>query len=64
MKEKLKAAMTVVLLGILVIVGVRIAEWTIPAPEMRIVVCFANELDQVEICKPADELLKRKGGGL
>lgn len=62
MKELAKEAIQIFGLGLLIAAGVRIGEWVIPAPETRLVVCFANELDQVEICKPASELLKKKGG--
>lgn len=62
MKDVLRDAAFIFGVGILLIVGFRTGEWLIPAPESRIVICFANELDQVEICKTASELLKKKGG--
>lgn len=60
MKETIKSVLTIIAAGSLIVVGFRIAEWVIPAPDTRVVICFANELDQVEICKPASELLKKR----
>ncbi len=64
--EKLKElgidALKIVALGVLVGSGVRAAEWAIPAPEMRVVVCTMDDFDHVETCKSAAELLKKHAG--
>ncbi len=61
MKIRLIAIAQIIGMGILVMIGIRAAEWFIPAPEQRIVICFANELDQVEICKELNEIIKQLG---
>lgn len=61
MKEVLRDAAWLIGAGILIVTGFRVGELIFRPPETRIVICFANELDQVEICKPVSELLKKKG---
>lgn len=58
-KELALDALKIVALGVLVGTGVRAAEWAIPAPEMRIVVCTMDDFDKVETCTSAAELLKK-----
>lgn len=38
-------------------VGIRAAEWAIPKPETRVMVCFAA--DTIETCKSLSTLLER-----
>lgn len=45
-----------VILGGLIGVGLRLAEWTIPAPEMRVVICAAGKDDTIQTCKDLNEL--------
>jgi len=59
MLAHLKTALYPILLGVLVAIGIRTGEWLIPPPEQRVVICFANELDQVEVCHTTRELLER-----
>lgn len=47
--------------GALIGVGVRAAEWSIPAPEMRVVVCTMSDVGHVETCANVAELLKSAG---
>lgn len=47
------------LIGMVIATGMRVAEWLIPKPETRVVVCFANEIGQVEICKNLEKMLMR-----
>lgn len=61
-KELAIVALKIMALGVLVGTGVRAAEWAIPAPEMRVVVCTMNDFDKVETCTSAAKLLKKHGG--
>lgn len=58
-KELAIDALKLVVLGVLVGAGVRAAEWAIPAPEMRVVVCAIDDFYKVEACTSAIELLKK-----
>lgn len=59
-KEGLINAGLLVLVGMLIMGGIRAAEWLIPAPEERIVVCMAMDLpDHVE-CRALDKLMRAK----
>ena len=59
MKESLKKiafwSFVYLFLGALVACGMRAAEWLIPKPEARIVVCMAT--DDAPICKRLDEVI-------
>ena len=63
---KLKAIvidlLRIVAFGVLIGSGMRAAEWAIPAPETRVIVCTIDDFDQVETCTSAAELLKKHGG--
>lgn len=59
MKDRLIAIAQIIGIGALVVAGMRAADWVIPKPESRVVMCFANELDQVEICRNLKELMER-----
>jgi hypothetical protein len=48
----------VVAIGALAGLGIRAAEWAIPAPEMRVVVCAADEMYKVKECRSAADLLR------
>lgn len=61
MKKALGTAIYFIIAGVLVGVGVRFAEHTIPAPEMRIIVCAAGKDDTLETCKPLADLIGKKG---
>ena len=61
MIEHFKSVAQILLVGALIVVGMRAAEWVIPQPEMRVVMCFANEIDQVEVCNSLKELLDKAG---
>jgi hypothetical protein len=47
-----------VLVGAAVMVGIRVIEWTVPQPEMRVIVCTYADLGELE-CKGAAELLRK-----
>lgn len=59
MKKALGTAIYFLIVGALVGVGVRVAEHTIPAPEVMIVVCAVGKDDVLETCKPLSELIKK-----
>jgi hypothetical protein len=48
-----------VAVGALVVVGMRAAEWLIPKPETRLIVCFAEDVDNSRTCKTLDELIRK-----
>ena len=62
MKELALDGLKILALGVLVGTGVRVAEWVISAPEMRVIVCTMNDFDHVETCTSAAELLKKHAG--
>lgn len=55
-------ALKILALGVMGGIGVRAAEWTIPAPELRVIVCTVDDFDHVETCTSAAELLKKHAG--
>lgn len=64
--EKLKElgidALKIFALGVVLGTGVKAAEWTIPAPELRVIVCTMDDFDRVKTCTSAAELLKKHAG--
>jgi hypothetical protein len=48
-----------VMLGALVVVGMRAAEWLIPKPETRLIVCLAEDVDKSRACRTLDELMRK-----
>ena len=62
MKELAINALKIVVLGVLAGTGVRAAEWVIPAPEMRVIVCTMDDFDHVETRTSAADLLKKHAG--
>lgn len=56
------SALKVLVFGVLVGTGVRAAEWAIPAPELRVVVCTMSDIGKVETCTSAAALLKKHAG--
>ena len=46
--------------GLLVGIGIRAGEWLIPRPDVRVLVCQANQSSKIEACKRLDEMLKAK----
>ncbi len=46
--------------GFLVGVGIRAGEWLIPKPELRVLICQANQASKVAACKRLDEMLAAK----
>jgi hypothetical protein len=62
LKELAIDGLKILTLGVLVGAGVRAAEWAIPAPEMRVIVCTIDDFDHVETCTSAAELLKKHAG--
>lgn len=58
----MKAALTLlnfVLLGALVMSGMRLVEWAIPRPATKILVCMVDDTGTVEVCKSLADLQKR-----
>lgn len=47
------------LLGFVLMVGQRAAEWSIQKPETRVLVCMADEIGTVEVCRSLDDLVKQ-----
>ncbi len=60
MVENLKYAGWFLLAGALLIVGMRAAEWLIPKPETRILICFEDDVRLGNTCKRLDELREAK----
>jgi hypothetical protein len=58
-KEVIIKYLLLILIGGLVVVGMRIAEWIIPQPEMRVIICTANDTMKIDTCKSAADLLKK-----
>lgn len=60
--ELIKNVLKLMAIGAIVIVGVRVAEWLIPAPEMRIIVCMGEDIKKVDTCVSLKELVAKHGG--
>lgn len=58
--ELATTALKVVMLGMLIGAGARAAEWAIPAPSMRVIICTLDDVGRVDTCKTAAELLKAR----
>jgi hypothetical protein len=61
----LRTAAGYFMLGVCVVAGIRAAEWVIPQPELRMVVCLADDLGSVHACRTLNELLEasaQRGG--
>lgn len=56
--ETVKTVLQMLAVGVIVVIGMRAAEWLIPAPEMRVIICMADDVGTVEACASAAELLK------
>lgn len=55
----IKSALVPIAVGILLGVGFRLAEYLVPPPEVRVVVCTYSDSGKVELCKSAFELLNK-----
>lgn len=53
-----KEVMWLVMCGFIVMVGLRAAEWLIPEPPSRIVICYGSD-GKEPVCLPMDELALR-----
>ena len=53
--KTLKYIASLLFAGFVVMCGLRAAEWLIPAPAMRIIVCYGN-LGTTSVCMPLDEV--------
>jgi hypothetical protein len=62
MKETVITLAKLFAMGVIVAAGVRLCEWVIPAPEMRVIVCTGNDFNSVDTCISAAELLKDRAG--
>lgn len=62
MREKIKSVVQIIFLGAFVVVGMRAAEWVIPQPEMRVVVCLASEIGKIDSCHVLKDLLNKQRG--
>ncbi len=49
-------ALSWVIIGGLVMTGMRIVEWLIPEPDTRLVICSADSAGQLEVCRTLAEL--------
>ena len=59
MKQTLIIALFTFIAGALAMAGIRAAEWLIPEPEQRIVICMADELGDVTICRSLQDMLDK-----
>lgn len=57
--EKIKDVLYFLLIGVVLGTGFRIAQWVIPEPEVRVIVCTVNDFDHVETCTRAADLLNK-----
>jgi len=58
MNKDLKyALLTVIAAGAMFVVGGRIAEWVIPKPETRILVCFHSDLRDGTVCRSLKDII-------
>lgn len=48
-------------IGICLGLGFRLVQWTIPKPATRIILCYANEVGELPVCRPLEPLAKKKG---
>lgn len=58
----IKDVLKLMAFGAIVIIGVRAAEWIIPAPETRVIVCMAEDMDKVDTCVDLKELVAKSDG--
>lgn len=58
-KELLVSGLQLIGIGLLVAGGMRLAEWVIPEPEVKVIVCMADEVDRIETCQSLSDLVKR-----
>lgn len=71
MKEKLESGLislvAYMVIGAAIMVGIRAAEWLIPQPETRVIICTYDDMGETE-CKAAADLMRaklvRKGVGV
>jgi len=60
-KELLVDGLQIIAIGVLVAAGFRLAEWVIPEPEVKVIVCMADDVDRVEACESLSDLVKTRG---
>lgn len=58
-KELLAVGLQLIAIGALVMGGMRLAEWVIPEPEVKVIVCLADDVDRIETCESLSDLVKR-----
>lgn len=59
MKKILADGLQIIAIGVLVAVGLRLAEWVIPEPEVKVIVCMGDDVNKVEACQSLSDLVKR-----
>lgn len=57
-KAAIKGA-ALIAVGALLLTGIRLAEWTIPRPDTRIVVCLASDIGEIDECTQLSELMQQ-----
>ena len=58
--DEIKHACLFIAVGMLVGIGIRAGEWLIPKPELRVLICQADQPSKVVACKRLDEMLAAK----
>jgi len=58
MKDKVINGLLAIVLGFLIMVGMRIAEWTIDKPKVQLLVCITEKQEAYGHCKLFDEYIK------
>lgn len=62
MAEKIKEAVLAcgyfIVIGALVMAGMRVAEWLIPKPEAKVLFCMAADIDNASACKTLAEMMR------
>jgi hypothetical protein len=59
--ETVRVLLAVLAIGVVAGSGIRAAEWAIPKPETRVIVCMADDLDKIA-CKSLTDMLPAKAG--
>lgn len=57
MKEKIKTSLSLMMMGALIMVGMKMVEFAVGMPDSRILVCFNGNF---EVCRAIDDLATEK----
>ena len=60
MKEKIKTALSLMMMGALMMAGMKAVDFTVGNPPIKVLVCFNGESGNLETCKQIDDLAKAR----